>query len=130
MTHGINDLIKERNELSRKVSQSDRDWLAMLREVAKLSDAMNVDDGDWVLAADDTLQEQFDPWVVIKKAIKAVEPARIAMAAVEEIANYVTSDEGDEDTTEGTFGLDFSEVIEMAHDSMIVIARQAVAAAS
>lgn len=40
------------------------------------------------------------------------------------IANMLTTDEGDRDDTEEEFGLDASEVIEMAHDNIILGARQ------
>lgn len=47
----------------------DSDWLALMHEIAKLSDAMGLDDGDWADADDDTLHEQFDPWTVLREAI-------------------------------------------------------------
>ena len=52
--------------------------------------------------------------------ILAIERMRSALAL---IAGQVTSDEGDTDATEDEFGLDVSEVIEMAHDNMIHQAR-------
>jgi hypothetical protein len=48
------------------------------------------------------------------------------LATLVEIANYSTSDEGDADTTEQEFGLSVPEVIEMAHDNIILLARSAV----
>ena len=39
------------------------------------------------------------------------------------IASHLTSDEGDTDATEDEFGIDASEVVEMAHDNMILRAR-------
>lgn len=45
---------------------------------------------------------------------------------VEHIAMQVTSAEGDEEATEDDFGIDAAEVVEMAHDNMILIARAAV----
>lgn len=49
--------------------------------------------------------------------------AERACARLTSIANMLTSDEGDDDATEDAFGLEASEVIEMAHDNMIVEAR-------
>ena len=45
-------------------------WQPMMREIAKLSDALGLDDGDWSDADDSTLLEQFDPWAVIRSAIE------------------------------------------------------------
>ena len=42
-----------------------------------------------------------------------------------EIAMHLTSDEGDDEETEQFFGLSIAEIIEMAHDEMILQARQA-----
>ena len=50
--------------------------------------------------------------------------AERACSALVGIANYLTSDEGDTDDTEAEFGLDASEVIEMAHDNIITSARR------
>lgn len=44
-------------------------------------------------------------------------------AALVQIANYLQTEEGDRETTENEIGLPYCEVIEMAHDSMIMIAR-------
>lgn len=44
-------------------------WQPMMREIAKLSDALGLDDGDWATADDSTLLEQFDPWTVITAAL-------------------------------------------------------------
>lgn len=41
------------------------------------------------------------------------------------IGNQVTSAEGDVDETERAIGLDIAEVIELAHDNMILAARDA-----
>jgi hypothetical protein len=49
--------------------------------------------------------------------------AERACSALVGIANNVTTDEGDKDATEDDFGIDASEVIEMAHDNMITRAR-------
>lgn len=46
-----------------------------------------------------------------------------ACSALAAIANHMTSDEGDRDDTEEEFGLDYDEVVEMAHDNLIVRAR-------
>jgi len=46
------------------------DWISLLQEVAKLSDAMGLDDGDWAEADNDTLIQEFDPWYVIELAVK------------------------------------------------------------
>jgi len=46
-----------------------KSWTALMRELAKLSDAMGLDDGDWSEADDSTLVEQFDPWTVVAAAI-------------------------------------------------------------
>ena len=46
-------------------------------------------------------------------------------AALKFIAGHVMSDEGDRDQTENDIGLDFAEVVEMAHDNMIQRARTA-----
>lgn len=57
---------------------SDKDhlnsWTALMRELAKLSDALGLDDGDWSETDDSTLVEQFDPWTVIKYANNALQP--------------------------------------------------------
>ncbi len=45
-------------------------WNPLMREIAKLSDAMGLDDGDWSEADDSTLLEQFDPWTVVTAAIE------------------------------------------------------------
>jgi hypothetical protein len=50
------------------IEQADKDWIAVLREIAKLSD--KVDMGDWAQADDETLLEQFDPWVVLAASLK------------------------------------------------------------
>ena len=42
---------------------------------------------------------------------------------VASVAAMTTTDEGDDETTEETFGLDVSEVVVMAHDNMIHLAR-------
>lgn len=44
-------------------------WKPLMREIAKLSDALGLDDGDWAAADDSTLLEQFDPWTVITAAL-------------------------------------------------------------
>ena len=49
--------------------------------------------------------------------------AERACARLAAIANYASTDEGDEDETEKEFGLDASEVVEMAHDNIINSAR-------
>lgn len=49
--------------------------------------------------------------------------AERACARLVAIANYATTDEGDEDATEEEFGLDSTEVVEMAHDNIINGAR-------
>lgn len=41
------------------------------------------------------------------------------------IATHLTTDEGDKDETEEDFGLEMSEVVEMAHDNLIGRARYA-----
>jgi len=46
----------------------ERSWLALLREIAKLSDAMGLDSENWSDADDCTLLQEFDPWVVIRRA--------------------------------------------------------------
>lgn len=38
-------------------------------------------------------------------------------------ANYTTTDEGDKEETEQEFGLEASEIVEMAHDNIIVQTR-------
>ena len=48
------------------------------------------------------------------------------LVSLVEIAGYTNSSEGDESTTEELFGLSVEEVIEMAHDEMINVARLAV----
>ena len=49
--------------------------------------------------------------------------AERACAILCTIANNVTTDETDRKKTEDDFGLDASEVIEMAHDNMILHSR-------
>lgn len=58
--------------LDKVVAQVNNDWLDMLRAVAVLSDAMQLDDGDWQETDDDTLLEQFDFWHVIRYATAIV----------------------------------------------------------
>lgn len=47
------------------------DWIAMLKECAKLSDLIHFEDvgmlEDWGSADEDTLLEQFDPWAVLRE---------------------------------------------------------------
>lgn len=45
--------------------------------------------------------------------------------AIKFVAGHLTTDYGDESATEDEFGLDASEVVEMAHDNMIHRAREA-----
>ena len=50
--------------------ETDRFFLInLLRDIAILSDAMGLGDGDWSEADDELLFEQFDPWDVLRKAI-------------------------------------------------------------
>jgi hypothetical protein len=46
--------------------------------------------------------------------------------ALVEIAGHATSEEGDQEESEEFFGLERSEIVEMAHDNMILIARSAI----
>jgi hypothetical protein len=48
-----------------------------------------------------------------------------ACSALASIASNLTSDEGARDDTEEEIGLDYEEVVEMAHDNMIGRARRA-----
>ena len=70
-------------------AQANTDWLDILTELAKLSDAMQLDSGDWADADDETLLEQFGPYEVISAAIgcvnKLAEDA-VALAAAAERA--------------------------------------------
>ena len=52
------------------IQQYALDWLTLLQEVAKLSDALGLDDGDWAESDDYTLVQEFDPWIVIRIAIE------------------------------------------------------------
>jgi len=47
-------------------------WSPLMREIAKLSDALGLDDGDWAIADESTLLEQFDPWTVIAAALNNI----------------------------------------------------------
>ena len=47
-------------------------WNPLMREIAKLSDALDLDDGDWAAADESTLLEQFDPWTVITAALNNI----------------------------------------------------------
>lgn len=47
-------------------------WNPLMREIARLSDALGLDDGDWADADEITLLEQFDPWTVIAAAINNI----------------------------------------------------------
>lgn len=49
--------------------------------------------------------------------------AEKACAVLCGIANQLTTGEDDKDDTEEEFGLDMAEVVEMAHDNMIMSAR-------
>jgi len=60
-----------REELESFRDQSDS-WLKLMREIAKLSDALDLDDDDWAAADDSTLLEQFDPWTVIAAALNNI----------------------------------------------------------
>lgn len=51
--------------------------------------------------------------------------ADLACTALARIADYVTTDEGDREDSEEEIGLEFSEIVEMAHDDMIQRARSA-----
>ena len=61
---------------------------------------------------------------------KNAEDARFALKVLENIATQLTTDEGDVEHTEEEFGLEFSEIISMAHDNMILQARNALSAMS
>ncbi len=54
-------------------------WQPLMREIAKLSDALGLDDGDWSDADDSTLLEQFDPWAVIRSAIGRGQAGELAI---------------------------------------------------
>lgn len=74
LTHGqVHQLIAEirrlRAELQPLQESDTYGWQPLMREIAKLSDALGLDDGDWSDADDSTLLEQFDPWAVIRSAI-------------------------------------------------------------
>lgn len=79
----------ELNELRSEIEQHRNDWLAMLREVAKVSDALGLDgfdfdpDDGWSHADDDTLLEQFDPWSVIRKVQSLFASRGVVMIAIE-----------------------------------------------
>jgi hypothetical protein len=45
---------------------------------------------------------------------------------LEAIGSFLTTDEGEVEATEREIGLSWTEVLEMAHDNMIMIARAAV----
>lgn len=49
--------------------------------------------------------------------------AERACASLCRIAGYLTTDEGDPDETEEEFGLSVEEIVSMAHDDLIRIAR-------
>lgn len=50
---------------ARQIEQWDKDWSELLKRLARLSDAMGLQ-GEWGLADDETLLEQFDPWAVLE----------------------------------------------------------------
>ena len=54
-----------------ELQQQDKDWLAMLRAIAKLADKMEASkaepDNKWCDADDATLLEQFDPWQTLRE---------------------------------------------------------------
>jgi len=78
--NGVNDIIKRdvgylleaRDTLVEYAMQQDNDWLAMLKAICLLSDAMKFGDGDWRLSDDETIFEQFDPWDILRKTTKLV----------------------------------------------------------
>lgn len=58
---------------ARQSEQWEKTWLRLLKETARFSDMMGLDDGEWQLADDETLLEQFDPWGVLAMATKQLE---------------------------------------------------------
>lgn len=60
---------------------------------------------------------------VLRLLKRAVAEYEYHADALERIAEHLTSDEGDPKATEQHFGLGVREVIEMAHDDMIITAR-------
>lgn len=69
------DLTAQLAAAQERERQRDGDWLAMLRDVAALSDAIDPDN-EWIEADDDTLQEQFDPWQTVREARQRIAAAQ------------------------------------------------------
>lgn len=63
---------------------------------------------------------------VVPSLMEMIEADAIPHPTLEEIASYLTTDEGDRENTEDYFGLEVSEVVSMAHDNMILAARNAI----
>lgn len=82
----IAEIRRQRAELQPLRESDTYGWKPLMREIAKLSDALGLDDGDWEQADEDTLLEQFDPWTVIRSAIDRLK--RRAMS-IEERTNLI-----------------------------------------
>ena len=59
------------------------DWLELLRGIAMLSDAAGLDDGDWQLATDDVLLEQFDPYWALRRVTAVMQNMKVSHDAHE-----------------------------------------------
>lgn len=55
-----------------RIKEQDSTWLSLMRELAVASDAAGIGDGDWALATDDILLEQFDPWATMADVRKTI----------------------------------------------------------
>lgn len=65
--------------------------------------------------------------VIITKTKLDERQTTLALNALIAIANQVTVEEGDVEKTERELGLPYDEIVEMAHDNMIEIARATLA---
>tara|TARA_R110002111_G_scaffold103665_2_gene160611 strand:- start:534 stop:950 length:417 start_codon:yes stop_codon:yes gene_type:complete len=75
-------------------------------------DRRDSEDGQLSTSVTHGTRRVFDDWIKMR-------------TVVENIASQLTIDEGDKDDTEEQFGLEMSEVVEMAHDNFIIECRNA-----
>ena len=78
----MSEMRPERTELQRS-------WVALLQEIAGLSDALGLDSCDWSEADECTLQQEFDPWVVIREAKKRASACEADRKRLEEARGLI-----------------------------------------
>ncbi|HLE35667.1 MAG TPA: hypothetical protein VI699_00820 [Candidatus Acidoferrales bacterium] len=74
--------------MSAERTELEQSWLRLMQEIAKLSDTLGRDSGDWSEADDCTLLQEFDPWAVIRQVIQERSDAA---ALREQVAEFEAS---------------------------------------